>query len=253
MSPQEETVTSRCGYSVSMDVDVGMQSNAGGALSRSSAAAAAAAAAAAVAAYPFEPDCDMREGAEAARNMRQLRMFCGTDYGVTEEDLDLEDDEEEEELQEPDHCDWGSDYTDFAAAASLGTPMPQGDDWGRPTAEGQRVMGECIVGSAKAPTTRKARCDLLRAFARMDNKLLRDRLSHLAEGEYDMRADVDRSHMRVGGIPRQSRGGREGMTEGATGPVAMVTEVQDGPIVFKKPSKVQAAKLNMRRPKEDSD
>merc|ERR1712151_956149 len=66
--------------------------------------------------------------------------------------------------------------------------------FGAPVAERMRVAQECVVVCGKAqPST--AREELLRDLMRVDRKMLRARLSHLAEGHYDLNGDVVRNHL----------------------------------------------------------
>lgn len=90
---------------------------------------------------------------------------------------DAEADPEDEE------CDLGVDYQNAWAGAAYGVPL----------AEAKRVMPECFVGRGRATRPEVSRCTMLQEVVRVDRRLLRDRLSHLAEGEYDLTNDVVRT------------------------------------------------------------
>ncbi|CAK9111341.1 unnamed protein product, partial [Durusdinium trenchii] len=104
---------------------------------------------------------------------------------------------------------------------------------GVPVHERSLLSPECVVGEKKktGPIT------LLKGMARIDQRLLRSRLSHLAEGEYDVRSDVIRP-----------RGAAEAPRPG----VAMEVEA---PGVFRPRdlATVTQAKANARRKEEEVD
>mmetsp|Transcript_92357 Transcript_92357/g.245361 ORF Transcript_92357/g.245361 Transcript_92357/m.245361 type:complete len:179 (-) Transcript_92357:98-634(-) len=88
-------------------------------------------------------------------------------------------DEEDEDV--------GADYEDFWAGANAGIPVAERHDLAR----------ECVVGDRQISSG--SYLGLLRSAVRSDRRLLRDRLSHLAEGQYDLQADVVRPHWKLGG------------------------------------------------------
>eukprot|EP00929_Paragymnodinium_shiwhaense_P029891 TRINITY_DN17044_c0_g1_i2.p1 TRINITY_DN17044_c0_g1~~TRINITY_DN17044_c0_g1_i2.p1 ORF type:complete len:184 (-),score=41.26 TRINITY_DN17044_c0_g1_i2:53-604(-) len=89
-----------------------------------------------------------------------------------------------EELLEDDdvEADLGVDTEDLLDGASGGVP----------TNEKMRIAQECVVGRPRGLGTVAARTAYLGKLARADKKMLRDRLSHLAEGSYDINGDVVR-------------------------------------------------------------
>merc|ERR1712039_611147 len=83
-----------------------------------------------------------------------------------------------------DSDDLGVDYQSAWAGAAYGVPV----------AEAKRIMQECIVGAGRVGELSQAsRCTFPQQLKRMDRRLLRDRLSHLAEGTYDLSGDVVRA------------------------------------------------------------
>mmetsp|Transcript_31623 Transcript_31623/g.87267 ORF Transcript_31623/g.87267 Transcript_31623/m.87267 type:complete len:152 (-) Transcript_31623:123-578(-) len=85
-----------------------------------------------------------------------------------------------EEDGEPDAQDLGIDTENFLASAATGVPLH----------ERLRIAQECVVGQPRLSNMERAL--LLQRMARTDRRLLRDRLSHLAEGTYDIDGDVVR-------------------------------------------------------------
>mmetsp|Transcript_41217 Transcript_41217/g.83085 ORF Transcript_41217/g.83085 Transcript_41217/m.83085 type:complete len:171 (-) Transcript_41217:86-598(-) len=77
------------------------------------------------------------------------------------------------------------DYEDFWAGANSGVPVVERHD----------LAKECVVGDRRVSS--ESYLGLLRSTVRADRRLLRDRLSHLAEGQYDLQGDVVRPHCRA--------------------------------------------------------
>mmetsp|Transcript_76522 Transcript_76522/g.194190 ORF Transcript_76522/g.194190 Transcript_76522/m.194190 type:complete len:199 (-) Transcript_76522:71-667(-) len=112
------------------------------------------------------------------------------------------DEEEEEDCDEIEDAgkdegvvgDVGIDYSSMLEDVAFGAPV----------AEEKRLMDECVAGSGR--TTNKARCEMLKSLARVDKRLLQNRLSHLAEGQYDLSCDVVRSFVEAAGNQAVSEG-----------------------------------------------
>ncbi|CAJ1461630.1 unnamed protein product [Effrenium voratum] len=73
-----------------------------------------------------------------------------------------------------------------------GLPPEAQDIWlgavgGVPVHERTRIAQECVVGEKKKDALR-----LLKSFSRVDERLVRTRLSHISEGHYDVNGDVVR-------------------------------------------------------------
>mmetsp|Transcript_31651 Transcript_31651/g.57603 ORF Transcript_31651/g.57603 Transcript_31651/m.57603 type:complete len:186 (+) Transcript_31651:35-592(+) len=120
------------------------------------------------------------------------------------------------------------DFQDIWAGAACGVPVH----------ERSRIAPECVAG-VRQPS-QKTYTALLKSLHRVDGKLLRDRLSHLAEGEYDVATDVVR--------PRAGRT----VAERPAAPMA-VDDAEDVGSLFRRREGAEQAKANRRRRSEDDE
>eukprot|EP00933_Yihiella_yeosuensis_P056171 TRINITY_DN55205_c0_g1_i1.p1 TRINITY_DN55205_c0_g1~~TRINITY_DN55205_c0_g1_i1.p1 ORF type:complete len:215 (-),score=37.38 TRINITY_DN55205_c0_g1_i1:218-769(-) len=144
-----------------------------------------------------------------------LMIIDDDDHGGSDDDPDYQ---EEEEDNLP------VDYESVFAGAVFGVP----------THERSFMARECVAGVSRPNTETKGYMGLLKNMARVDQKLLRDRLSHLAEGEYDVATDVVR--------PRRS-------CVQAQLSVSEVTAmaVEEDSVSFRRRAGAEKAKAHMRR------
>eukprot|EP00930_Biecheleria_cincta_P074016 TRINITY_DN61252_c0_g1_i1.p1 TRINITY_DN61252_c0_g1~~TRINITY_DN61252_c0_g1_i1.p1 ORF type:complete len:184 (+),score=41.64 TRINITY_DN61252_c0_g1_i1:31-552(+) len=133
--------------------------------------------------------------------------------------------------------DFSFDQADDLAGEDLGVDVQ--DIWagavgGVPVHERSCIAPECVAGVRKTPT--KTYHSMLRSLHRVDGKLLRDKLSHLAEGEYDLAGDV----VRIRG------------PEAAQAAPKMAVDAEEGCVINRREA-ARTAKANIRRRADDSD
>eukprot|EP00931_Biecheleriopsis_adriatica_P120810 TRINITY_DN95905_c0_g1_i1.p1 TRINITY_DN95905_c0_g1~~TRINITY_DN95905_c0_g1_i1.p1 ORF type:complete len:193 (+),score=51.58 TRINITY_DN95905_c0_g1_i1:27-581(+) len=119
------------------------------------------------------------------------------------------------------------DFQDIWAGAVGGVPVH----------ERSFIAPECVAGVKKV--SQKSYIGLLKDMSRIDGKLLQSRLSHLAEGEYDLNGDV----VRPRGVNAQQ----------LPSTMAVDQEASNPGCVFHRRQGAQGAKANARRRKPDED
>mmetsp|Transcript_41058 Transcript_41058/g.76368 ORF Transcript_41058/g.76368 Transcript_41058/m.76368 type:complete len:190 (-) Transcript_41058:14-583(-) len=136
----------------------------------------------------------------------------------------------------------GAGASEFADALESLSHSAQ-DIWhgaagGIPLPETSVMSAECVAGAKKSDAA--ARLQLVKGLPRIDERLLRTRLSHLTETVYDVQSDVIRPH---------------GWTKETPHDGEMAVEEEDlVSCVFQRRELAQQVKANRRRPEaEDGD